>query len=70
VSTAPMTIPNRQQATACWIHLSVTTGWDVRTERGPNGTLIAHFDDWHRLERAMVRRGLSVFSIDTELPGE
>lgn len=48
-----------------WIQLAETAGWDVRTEHGTGGELVAHFEDWHRLERTMTRLGIHMFAIDT-----
>ena len=45
------------------IRLAPTAGWDVRTDRGE---LVGHFEDWHRLERAMARFGHDLFAIDSD----
>jgi hypothetical protein len=58
----------RYESSTFWIQLAEGAGWDVRTERGTHGEVIAHFDDWHRLERAMARMGHRLFAIDTDLP--
>lgn len=50
-----------------WVQLAATTGWDVRTARGLAGELIAHFDDWHRLERTLARLGHPEFTVNTDL---
>lgn len=50
-----------------WIHLSDVHGWDVWTERGRRGELVAHFDDWHRLERMMARFGHDLFQMDSAI---
>ncbi len=49
-----------------WVHLSEVAGWDVWTERGRRGELVAHFEDWHRLERTMARFGHDLFQMDSE----
>ncbi len=69
MTTAHLTLSARAPESApVWIQLSEDTGWDVRTERGVRGEVIAHFDDWHRLERAMARLGHRLFAIDIDLP--
>lgn len=50
-----------------WVHLSEETGWDVWTKAGQRGELVAHFEDWHRLERTMDRFGHDLFEMDTEV---
>ncbi len=69
MATAHMTLSGRRPDSGpVWIQLSEDTGWDVRTDRGARGEVIAHFDDWHRLERAMARLGHRLLPIDIELP--
>lgn len=62
-------LEDHSQSTTFWICLADTAGWDVRTRRGPEGALVAHFEDWHRLERAMARFGHDLFAINTDMPG-
>ncbi len=49
-----------------WVYLSEVAGWDVWTGRGRRGELVAHFEDWHRLERTMARFGHDLFQMDSE----
>lgn len=68
MTTADLTVPDRMSPVSIVrVRLAAGAGWDVRIERGAAGELTAHYDDWHRLERSMVRMGLRVFSIDTDL---
>jgi len=50
-----------------WIHLSEVAGWDVWTEPGQRGERVAHFEDWHRLERTMARFGHDLFQMEREV---
>lgn len=69
MTTAHLALPGRDCETATvWIRLAATTGWDVRTGQGSHSEVIAHFEDWHRLERTMARLGRHELSIDTEIP--
>jgi hypothetical protein len=54
------------------VHLAIeqsTVGWDVREELDARTIHVEHYDDWHRVERAMdrlereVRRGVSERSV-------
>lgn len=61
-------LEDHAQFTVFCVCLAETAGWDVRTHRGPGGDLVAHFEDWHRLERTMARFGHNLFAIETDLP--
>ena len=49
-----------------------SVGWNLREERGGKVVADAHYDDWHRLERALrtveIRRQLDETSSGTATP--
>jgi hypothetical protein len=50
-----------------YVEKSDTSGWDIRMAH-QDGQVIAHCEDWHRLERALARLGVSecVFNRPTD----
>jgi hypothetical protein len=41
-----------------YVQESETSGWDIRMAH-QGGQVVAHCEDWHRLERALARLGAS-----------
>lgn len=60
-------LDTRTDVVVFWVRLSDVAGWDVWTESGRRGDLVAHFEDWHRLERTMARFGHDLFEMDTDV---
>lgn len=65
MTTSRSTATPHLEITDVWVHLSDTVGWDVRVHKERSGALIAHFEDWHRLERSMARQGLRACLVDS-----